>query len=183
MMKKKLFALAMAGSMVLNVPISAIAEETGEPLVFDYSMIDEEVYDGTWLTALGTIDLFLPDEWKVLVYADAEDAPEDNIYLHCTSEDGTRSVMFSYFIDEGITLDSLAEELEQEGYDDVLPVTINDIRAITYSSNEDGVTVTGIMAVDDEGGCYNLVLSAGETDDDFMPFAQNIVYSFSLTES
>ena len=69
-MKKKLLSLMMIGMMLTLSPVSAMAEKSEnlqeeEIEKVDYSMIDESVYEGTWITAFGVFDLFLPSDWNV----------------------------------------------------------------------------------------------------------------------
>ncbi|MCF0132783.1 MAG: hypothetical protein HUJ72_02845 [Blautia sp.] len=208
MMKKKVFALMMAGIMVLNVPAFVLAEENTqteeaagsedvteteetaqteeydyESYVYDYSMIDPEVYDGVWLSSFNLFDLYLPSDWEVLVNVGEGEVAEDDVYFQCANADQTRSLTITYTVQEGTTLTSLTKDMEEVGYDDISHVTINDIKVIAYTTYEDGVVLGGILAVDDEGGCYNVLLAAGEDDEEFTSIAQNILYSFSLTES
>ena len=187
-MKKKLLSLMIIGMMLTLSPVSAMAEKSEnlqeeEIEKVDYSMIDESVYEGTWITAFGVFDLFLPSDWNVLVNVDMEETPEDNIYFQAASEDQTRAVAISYAPSKLSSLEELAAAYVEEGFDEVGYMNINDIPVVVYSSvDEDGIQTAGIVTLGDQGGIYNVTIGAPEKDTDFGPIAQNILASFSATE-
>ena len=192
-MKKKFLALIMAGVMLTFCPAAVMAEETEvaeeempEIEEIDYSMIDETVYEGTWVSAFGVFDLYLPSDWDVLVNVDLEEeeAPENSIYFQAASEDQARSVAISYAPSEFTSIEDVAAAYSEQGFDEVGYMYINDILVVTYTLlDENGVQTAGIVALGDQGGLYNVTIGAPADDAEFGPIAQNIVASFSATEN
>ena len=184
----------MAGVMVVGCPVMALAEETAEETEvaeegseeiaeLDYSMIDETVYEGTWITAFNVFDLYLPSNWDVLVNVGLdEEAPENSIYFQAANEEQTQSVAISYAQSELSSLEELAEAYAEQGFDEIDYMYINEIPVIIYSLAEDGIQTAGIVTLGDQGGIYNVTLGAEEDDTDFGAIAQNIICSFSATE-
>lgn len=190
-MKKRFLTLMMTGAMLSCFPVMAMAQETettlesdSEIVEVDYSMIDETVYEGTWLSAFNVFDLYLPSDWDVLVNADLdEDAPEDCIYFQAANEDQTQSVAISYAPSELSSLEEIAAYYTEQGFEEVGYMYINEIPVVTYSLNDDGIQTAGIVALGDQGGIYNVTLGAAEDDEEFSDIATNIICSFSATES
>lgn len=190
-MKKRFLTLMMTGAMLSCFPVMAMAQETettlesdSEIVEVDYSMIDETVYEGTWLSAFNVFDLYLPNDWDVLVNADLdEDAPEDCIYFQAANEDQTQSVAISYAPSELSSLEEIAAYYTEQGFEEVGYMYINEIPVVTYSLNDDGIQTAGIVALGDQGGIYNVTLGAAEDDEEFSDIATNIICSFSATES
>ena len=82
-MKKRILALMMTGVMLVGCPVMALAEEAAEETEvmeegseeiesLDSTMIDETVYEGTWISAFDVFDLYLPSNWDVLGAAEAD---------------------------------------------------------------------------------------------------------------
>ena len=194
-MKKRILALMMTGVMLVGCPVMALAEEAAEETEvmeegseeiasLDYTMIDETVYEGTWISAFDVFDLYLPSNWDVLVNADLnEEAPENCIYFQAANEEQTQSVAISYSPSELSTLDELASYYTDQGFEEVGYMYINEIPVVTYSAASEGIQTMGIVTLGDQGGVYNVTLGAPEDDSDFAPIAQNIVCSFSATAS
>ena len=192
-MKKRILALMMTGVMLVGCPVMALAEEAAEETEvmeegseeiesLDSTMIDETVYEGTWISAFDVFDLYLPSNWDVLVNADLnEEAPEDCIYFQAANEEQTQSVAISYSPSELSTLDELASYYTDQGFEEVGYMYINEIPVVTYSAASEGIQTMGIVTLGDQGGVYNVTLGAPEDDSDFAPIAQNIVCSFSAT--
>lgn len=190
-MKKRVLALLMAGVMVMGCPVMAMAEEAaaetemegGEVLAVDYSMIDETVYEGTWVSAFGVFDLYLPSDWEVLINADLDaEAPEDGIYFQAANEDQTHSVAISCAAGDLTSLEDLAAYCVDQGFDEVAYAVVNDIPVVTYAVLTEGVQTIGLAALGDQGGIYNVTYGAVEGDADFEAIARNILCSFSATE-
>lgn len=190
-MKKRFLTLMMTGAMLSCFPVMAMAQETettlesdSEIVEVDYSMIDETVYEGTWLSAFDVFDLYLPSDWDVLVNVDLdEDAPEDCIYFQAANEEQTQSVAISYAPSELSSLEEIAAYYTEQGFEEVGYMYINEIPVVTYSLNDDGIQTAGIVALGDQGGIYNVTLGAAEDDEEFSDIAANIICSFSAAES
>lgn len=190
-MKKRFLTLMMTGAMLSCFPVMAMAQETettlesdSEIVEVDYSMIDETVYEGTWLSALDVFDLYLPSDWDVLVNVDLnEGAPEDCIYFQAANEEQTQSVAISYAPSELSSLEEIAAYYTEQGFEEVGYMYINEIPVVTYSLNDDGIQTAGIVALGDQGGIYNVTLGAAEDDEEFSDIAANIICSFSAAES
>lgn len=180
-MKKKLLTILMAATMAISCPVMSFADEA-EMTELTYDMIDSDVYDGTWITAFGVFDLYLPSDWDVLVNADVNETPENNVYFQAQSEDGSRSVAISYSQTDNGDLEQLAAGLTEQGYDEIQYMDINGIQVVTYSTVADGVSIAGIATIGDQGGCYNVTIGAAEGDEEFQAIGQNIICSFSAAE-
>lgn len=182
-----LCAAAMVGSMAMPVMAEEeeVTEEAGdeEILALDYTMIDESIFEGTWITCFDVFDIYLPSDWDVLVNVGADEEPEDNIYFQAASEDQTRSVAITYTQgEEGMTLEDMEAALTENGFSDFAYMNINDIATLAYEAPVDGgISTGGIIALDDVGGVYNVTLGAPEDDEEFQSYVNNIICSFSNT--
>lgn len=188
-MTKKLLALLLTGVMALSCPVMTMAEATevteeeAEIITLDYSMIDPEVYEGTWITAFGVFDLFLPNDWEILVNAEGDEVPENDVYFQAANTEQDISVAISYTQAEGMDLEALADTLAESGFDTVQYAVINEIPVVAYTVLEDGVITSGFATIGDQGGMYNVTIGyPEEVEEDYIPVARNIVCSFSATE-
>lgn len=180
-MTKKILALIMAGLISCSAAATTFADEVTE---VDYTMIDESVYEGTWVTCFSTFDVYLPSDWNVLVNEEVDSEPENGVYFSAASEDETSSVAVSYAPSEYDDIYALAEVYAaQDGFESVEVVVVNGIECVSYESTVDGVWTAGLVALGDQGGIYNVTAGCTEdTKDDFKPVALNIMLSFSATE-
>ena len=181
-MKKSIAALMLCGAVFAGMTVSAFADDTEEVTALDYSMIDESVYEGGWVTVLDTFDLYLPLDWDVLVDVAAGEEAEDNVYFTAANEDQTISASVSYAEGEVGSIEDIYNALA-ETMDDVKYVVVNDLACVAYEVQEDGVFTGGIATFDDAGGVYNLTVGCTEdVVEDANATLTNILVSFSLTE-
>ncbi|MDO4475346.1 MAG: hypothetical protein Q4B59_00990 [Lachnospiraceae bacterium] len=180
-MKKCVLAMLAAGVLAAGCAMTAVAEE--EVLAIDYSMIDASVYDGEWVTAFGVFDLYLPSDWNILVNLAEDEQPEDNVYFQAANDEETYSVSISAAAGEVEDLETVAANLEENGFEEIEFATINDIPVVSYSVTADGVQTAGIVALGDLGGVYNVTVGGVEGDENFEAIGFNILASFSLPET
>lgn len=189
---KKLIALMLCGAMVLGSSAITFAEaeeaaetEVAEDItVLSYDEnLDPEVYDGTWVTCFGVFDLYLPSDWNILVNADPAEEVENNVYFSAESEDQTQAVSISYAPSEYTDIEQVAAAYaEMEGFSEVELVILNDIPCVSYEYETEEVFTTGVVALGDQGGLYNVTVgteAAGK--EEAYPVFVNILVSFSAT--
>lgn len=180
-MTKRILALIMAGVLSCSAAAVTFADEV---VSVDYSMINDEVYDGTWVTCFQTFDVYLPSDWTILVNEDVTAAPENSVYFSAANDDQTQSVSISYAASEYTDINDLAAVYaEQEGFTEVQVIDVNGIACVSYEVTTEGVWTTGLVALGDQGGLYNVSVGCAEDQkDEFATVAANILVSFSATE-
>lgn len=181
---KKTAALAMAGILTLVSGSAAFAEETTYR-EFDLSMIDEDVYEGTWVTAFDTFNLYLPSDWNVLLNASLEEEIENHVYFSAASEDQTESVSLSCAPSNLKSIEEVAEAYsKQEGFSDIEICIVNDIPVVSYTFATDTIWTVGVVAISTQGTLYNATVgSLSFLQEEFSPSARNIMLSFSAAET
>lgn len=183
-MKKRLFALMLAGIMlhgsagcVSAKETETVSEAAEEVLEVTMDMLKEAAYKGTWLSFTGGFDLYLPSEWDVLEISE-EDA-EEGLMFHAVSldESGLSVVVMGTEIGTEFTLEMVKAELEEKGFTETVYRIFNDIPTVMFETE----TTAGVAFLDDEGMMYNVQVGPS-ADEAFEAVADNIFYSLSLTE-
>ena len=181
-MKKNIVSLLLCGAVLAGMSMSACATEGAAEV--DYSMMDDTVYEGEWLTILDTFDLYLPLDWDILLDAGSEDEAQNGIYFMVANEDQTISASVSYALTDMTSLDQEYDALVEAGMDNVDYVYVNGIPCVNYEVSADGVYSEGLAALDDEGNLYNLTVGCDESiADEADPIMTNIMLSFSEPEA
>jgi hypothetical protein len=179
-MKKRVYALLMAGVMVLGGSICAFAEEetesAGEAVTVNYAMIDDSIYDGVWMEFFGAVDLYLPTDWT------EQELTEENEALgigYVLTDDAGDVIAVSYVDSETqeVTLDEIAEQLS-ESFDSVEQWTVNGIPTLVFG-DDDSQTI-GFGALNDQGVWYQVCMEAGEDVD--QSWTLNVIASFQVHE-
>ena len=183
---KKIMAMMCAAAMITgaSAPVWAEAEETetateaAEATEYTYDMLEEEAYEGTWLSFEPGFDLYVPSDWEVLEISE-EDQTEKGLMFQAKKPDdsGDNMVVTATDIGKDYDIDKLADELAtEETYTDIEKVIINGIEAVTFNTD-----VTYALAfLDDNGIMYNVQM--GEISDENAEIAQNLFISLRVTE-
>ena len=178
-MKKRLLALMMCGICVLGGSAAVFAEE--EPVEISWEDISEDyIENATWIACFDVFDILLPNEWEVLVNVDLEEGePEDGVFFQAADMETGMNAAVTYG-DGGsdIDLETLAESLEEEGFEGFEEWTVNDIAALYYYNDD----VAAISALDEDGGVYTVVIALPDDSEETIDTAVNILSSFSQHE-
>ena len=185
MMKKKVFALLMAGMMVFGgtMPVFAEAEtetevQSEDTIVWSYEDIDPDVYEGEWFAFDYGFDLYLPTDWE-----EADTEGSDNMVYALNSPDGKMSMAITCNTAEEMgtkaELESVKTALESEGFTGLADAEINGISAVGFDGEEN---VSGIAFVGESGNMYTILVGPLETEEQ-QKIALNIFMSFSESET
>ena len=178
-MKKRLLALMMCGICVLGGSAAVFAEE--ETVEISWEDISEDyIENATWISCFDVFDILLPNEWEVLVNVDLEEGePEDGVFFQAADMETGMNAAVTYS-DGGSDIDfeTLAESLEEEGFEGFEEWTVNDIAALYYYSDD----VAAISALDEDGGVYTVVIALPDDSEETIDTAVNILSSFSQHE-
>lgn len=190
-MKKRLFALTLAGVMALgNVfcaaaeemeTVSAAAEETEAPeeeiVEVTMDMLEEAAYAGIWVSFEGGFDLYLPGDWDVLEIAE-EDAESGVVFRAIApDETGSNIEILANEVGSEYTLEDVLAEYEAAGFTETGNMIINGIPAVHFQTE----STLGVAFLDNAGIMYNV--QVGPPGEETEPIAQNIFFSLSRTES
>lgn len=185
MMKKKVFALLMAGMMVFGgtMPVFAEAEteteaQSEDTIVWSYEDIDPDVYEGEWFAFDYGFDLYLPTDWE-----EADTEGSDNMVYALNSPDGKMSMAITCNTAEEMgtkaELEAVKTALESEGFTGLADAEINGISAVGFDGEEN---VSGIAFVGESGNMYTILVGPLETEEQ-QKIALNIFMSFSESET
>lgn len=185
MMKKKVFALLMAGMMVFGgtMPVFAEAEteteaQSEDTIVWSYEDIDPDVYEGEWLAFDYGFNLYLPTDWE-----EADTEGSDNMVYALNSPDGKMSMAITCDTAEEMgtkaELEAVKTALESEGFTGLADAEINGISAVGFDGEEN---VSGIAFVGESGNMYTILVGPLETEEQ-QKIALNIFMSFSESET
>lgn len=189
-MKRRLFALVLAGAMVLGNTFCVAAEETEavteaaaeEVVELTMDMLEEPAYEGAWLSFDGGFDLYLPSDWDVLEISE-EDAAKDVVFQAVAADESGNNVAVSASeVGTECTLEAIAADLETAGFSDVTLMIINGIPAVSFETAVDTAVAYGIAFVDDAGIMYTVQVGAASENEESLAIAQNIFISLSPTE-
>lgn len=179
---KKLLAIVMAGILTCSYASVSFAAEK-EVVTLDESMIDQNLYEGSWVNTFDTFEMYLPNDWEIVYNFEGGEAPEDEIYFSAQSKDGTRVVAISYSEADMIDLEVLAEAFEED--EDILNseiIEINGLPGISYLLGEGMLTTLGVSIPTEDGGVYNIVFSYSNEDEEFNEIGRNIACSIKAAE-
>lgn len=183
-MNKRLFALVLAGAMVLGSTGCVSAEETemvseaAEKVTeLTMDMLKEPAYEGTWLSFEGGFDLYLPSDWDVLEIS--EEAAEEGLVFQAVAPDesGLNVVVMATEIGTDFTLEMVKAEFDETGFTDIAYKIINGIETVTFETEN----TSGAAFLDEEGILYNIQVGPS-TDEAYEAVAANIFISLSVTE-
>ena len=185
MMKKKVFALLMAGMMMFGgtMPVFAEAESETETqsediIVWSYEDIDPDVYEGEWFAFDYGLDLYLPTDWE-----EADTEGSDNMVYALNSPDGKMSMAITCNTAEEMgtkaELEAVKTALESEGFTGLADAEINGISAVSFDGEEN---VSGIAFGGESGNMYTILVGPLETEEQ-QKIALNIFMSFSESET
>ena len=179
-MKKKILAAVLSAAVICAVlPTAVFAEE--ETVEISWEDISEDyIENATWIACFDVFDILLPNEWEVLVNVDLEEGePEDGVFFQAADMETGMNAAVTYG-DGGSDIDfeTLAESLEEEGFEGFEEWTVNDIAALYYYSDD----VAAISALDEDGGVYTVVIALPDDSEETIDTALNILSSFSQHE-
>lgn len=191
MMKKSIVALALAASMIVT-PAAAFADETegaaDQIIKLSYEDINEEVYDGAWLSLpeeIG-IDMYLPVDWNVLDVSTVDGAEDAGIAFMAQAPEANADNIFWTVAAAKIpdvTVDSVDQIVDELSKDktmtNVMVADVNGIGAVSFSIEEKNVEGLAFAGLD--GSLYTVQFSP-MNDDDFSPYEGNMILSISPTE-
>lgn len=174
-MKKRLFALVLAGAMACGTCMTAYAVEESEMEAVSY---DESAFEGEWTSFNGGFDLYLPTDWE-----DVTDSVEaENVTFAMQSPDQSAAVAVAA-VDTGLgedaTIEQIAEALAQNTEYTVSDTyyNVNGIYCVGIT-NEENLAGYAFLGVD--GYCYTVC--AGPVTEDNQAQIAGILNSVSNSE-
>ncbi|MDO4619503.1 MAG: hypothetical protein Q4B09_02675 [Lachnospiraceae bacterium] len=147
-----------------------------------YNLIDQTVYEGTWLETGYGFDLYLPKDWKTITITD--ELAADGLVFGLT--DPEEKWGFSLFRTpaeqlDGATIESLYEQLSAapETYANCSYETVNDIHVLVYDNLAENSA--GILFFDADSNLYSIIFTPAD-DVDFVPYRRNLFLSITATQ-
>ncbi len=186
-MKKKMFTLLLAGVMAAGLSAFAFAEaETeevmDEVLEVSMDMMDEDLYDGTWVPFEAGFDLYLPTDWNVLEISE-ENAANGMIFMVSpqeTAEESEAALSVQMNDVGGADLDSIAAGYKDAGFTGIGFANVNGIDCVLYDDEEDGLQ--GVSFLGESGTMYTIIMGPAESEE-YSPIWNNVLFSLSPSEA
>lgn len=176
-MRKKLFALMLAGTMVLGGSYPVLAEET-EANEINWEDVAPAVEEAGWEGDFVTFDeiavqIFVPD---VLLPTELTDEDREQGYIgYYMTEDETAAVSVMYVDMESTTMEEYQAYLEEEpDVDEIETGVINGIPVITYTMPESD---TACVSITTEAGYVLEFAFSPVSDEGFEAVAQIMMAS------
>lgn len=177
-MKRRNVSVLLAAMLVLFLFPCAHADQNIQYEIADESMIDENVYSGTWQTIGKVYDMYVPDGWKVSDPTDVEYA--SGVLAKICDPTGKFVVITSYISGKalesaGLTeLGTIAATLEKDPeISDATLYLLNGIPCVNYYITTSDAVVTAFFA----DSALIQVSMAPASPEQFIPFAINMFYS------
>lgn len=179
---KKIFAFLLATLLLVSLSAAAFADAANDN-VYDYSMIDESVYDGAWYLVSEVVDMYLPTDW-VDIDTTTADFDENTCFVYA-NKDGKQMVMMQFVEPKDVaemeveTMEELADALVLAGYEDAEVWEINEIVTVVYTDVDNDAL--NVMIAEENGGLY-VISFWPQSDDSFHPAIFNMLVSISVPE-
>lgn len=178
---KKLAVIAMSCMLALSGTSVVLAEEE-VPTSFDVTMLNEELYEGSWINAFDVFDFYLPNDWVITCNGEEGEKSDEDVLFNAQSEDEVRNMNISYGENAEFDLSAFVDELLGEGADYAEVIEVNGIPAAAYVMSEDEAICNGLVVPTEDGGMYNIIFTSMQGDDEFNSIGSNIVCSMQIHE-
>ena len=184
---KKIMAMLCTAAMLTGSALPVWAEDAAETedtaaaadeyteLTMD--MLEEQAYEGSWLSFEAGFDLYVPSDWDVVELKD-EDKEQGIVFAAKAADDsGINMVVMANEVGTDYDDDKLVAEFTDAGYTEIEKDSINTIKGVSFETE----TTYGFAFLDGQGYMYNV--QVGPKGDDTVPIAQNLLISLSLSEN
>lgn len=140
-------------------------------------MLEEQAYEGSWLSFEAGFDLYVPSDWDVVELKD-EDKEQGIVFAAKAADDsGINMVVMANEVGTDYDDDKLVAEFTDAGYTEIEKDSINTIKGVSFETE----STYGFAFLDGQGYMYNV--QVGPKGDDTVPIAQNLLISLSLSEN
>ena len=184
---KKIMAMLCTAAMLTGSALPVWAEDAAETedtaaaadeyteLTMD--MLEEQAYEGSWLSFEAGFDLYVPSDWDVVELKD-EDKEQGIVFAAKAADDsGINMVVMANEVGTDYDDDKLVAEFTDAGYTEIEKDSINTIKGVSFETE----STYGFAFLDGQGYMYNV--QVGPKGDDTVPIAQNLLISLSLSEN
>lgn len=183
---KKIMAMLCTAAMLTGSTLPVWAEDAAETedtaaadgyteLTMD--MLEEQAYEGSWLSFEAGFDLYVPSDWDVVELKD-EDKEQGIVFAAKAADDsGINMVVMANEVGTDYDDDKLVTELTDAGYTEIEKDSINTIKGVSFETE----STYGFAFLDGQGYMYNV--QVGPKGDDTVPIAQNLLISLSPSEN
>ena len=184
---KKIMAMLCTAAMLTGSALPVWAEDAAETedtaaAADDYTeltmdMLEEQAYEGSWLSFEAGFDLYVPSDWDVVELKD-EDKEQGIVFAAKAADDsGINMVVMANEVGTDYDDDKLVAEFTDAGYTEIEKDSINTIKGVSFETE----STYGFAFLDGQGYMYNV--QVGPKGDDTVPIAQNLLISLSLSEN
>lgn len=184
---KKIMAMLCTAAMLTGSALPVWAEDAAETedtaaaadeyteLTMD--MLEEQAYEGSWLSFEAGFDLYVPSDWDVVELKD-EDKEQGIVFAAKAADDsGINMVVMANEVGTDYDDDKLVAEFTDAGYTEIEKDSINTIKGVSFETE----STYGFAFLDGQGYMYNIQVAP--KGDDTVPIAQNLLISLSLSEN
>ena len=184
---KKIMAMLCTAAMLTGSALPVWAEDAAETedtaaaadeyteLTMD--MLEEQAYEGSWLSFEAGFDLYVPSDWDVVELKD-EDKEQGIVFAAKAADDsGINMVVMANEVGTDYDDDKLVTEFTDAGYTEIEKDSINTIKGVSFETE----STYGFAFLDGQGYMYNIQVAP--KGDDTVPIAQNLLISLSLSEN
>ncbi len=184
---KKIMAMLCTAAMLTGSALPVWAEDAAETedtaaaadeyteLTMD--MLEEQAYEGSWLSFEAGFDLYVPSDWDVVELKD-EDKEQGIVFAAKAADDsGINMVVMANEVGTDYDDDKLVAEFTDAGYTEIEKDSINTIKGVSFETE----STYGFAFLDGQGYMYNIQVAP--KGDDTVPIAQTLLISLSLSEN
>ena len=184
---KKIMAMLCTAAMLTGSALPVWAEDATETedtaaaadeyteLTMD--MLEEQAYEGSWLSFEAGFDLYVPSDWDVVELKD-EDKEQGIVFAAKAADDsGINMVVMANEVGTDYDDDKLVAEFTDAGYTEIEKDSINTIKGVSFETE----STYGFAFLDGQGYMYNVQVAP--KGDDTVPIAQTLLISLSLSEN
>lgn len=140
-------------------------------------MLEEQAYEGSWLSFEAGFDLYVPSDWDVVELKD-EDKEQGIVFAAKAADDsGINMVVMANEVGTDYDDDKLVAEFTDAGYTEIEKDSINTIKGVSFETE----STYGFAFLDGQGYMYNIQVAP--KGDDTVPIAQTLLISLSLSEN
>ena len=140
-------------------------------------MLEEQAYEGSWLSFEAGFDLYVPSDWDVVELKD-EDKEQGIVFSAKAADDsGVNMVVMANEVGTDYDDDKLVAEFTDAGYTEIEKDSINTIKGVSFETE----STYGFAFLDGQGYMYNIQVAP--KGDDTLPIAQTLLISLSLSEN
>lgn len=184
---KKIMAMLCTAAMLTGSALPVWAEDAtktedaaaaaDEYTELTMDMLEEQAYEGSWLSFEAGFDLYVPSDWDVVELKD-EDKEQGIVFAAKAADDsGINMVVMANEVGTDYDDDKLVAEFKDAGYTEIEKDSINTIKGVSFETE----STYGFAFLDGQGYMYNI--QVGPKGDDTVPIAQTLLISLSLSEN